>query len=98
MDSRKETSMQHENDREQPGEPSLFPVFMASRRGRAIRLSFGVALLIAALAVGMPFGVVLAGFALLPITTGLFNLCPIAPAWGGHFFGARYCAARPRSK
>lgn len=38
-----------------------------------------------------------AAFGLVPITAGVVNVCPIAPAWGGHFFGVRHCA-RPISK
>ena len=36
-------------------------------------------------------GLAIAAFGLIPIGAGTFNLCPVAPAWGGHFVGARYC-------
>jgi len=36
----------------------------------------------------------MAVFGLLPIATGAFNLCPVAPAWGGHFLGAKYCGVK----
>ena len=28
------------------------------------------------------------------IAAGVFNLCPVAPLWGGHFFGSQYCPAK----
>jgi membrane-associated protease RseP (regulator of RpoE activity) len=39
-----------------------------------------------------PVGLVVAVFGLVPLTAGAFNLCPVAPLWGGHFFGSQYCA------
>lgn len=73
--------------------PSAFSRFMASTGGRAVRLGIGLTLLTTGLLVGGAWGVGLAVFSALPIAAGTFNLCPIAPAWGGHFLGSRYCAA-----
>ena len=76
-------------------EGSAFARFMASGGGRIVRIALGAALvLIGFVAIGGGPGLVVAAFGLVPIAAGVFNLCPIAPAWGGHFFGARYCAAR----
>jgi len=73
---------------------SWFERFMASGYGRVIRIAFGVTLIVAGLALvpGIA-GLVVAGFGLVPIAAGVVNLCPVAPIWGGHFIGARYCAA-----
>jgi Zn-dependent protease len=73
----------------------VFERFMASGAGRATRALFGVTVVAAGLAVvPRPAGLVVAAFGLVPIAAGLFNLCPIAPFWGGHFFGLRYCQPR----
>lgn len=82
------TAVQHE--------PSAFSRFMASTGGRLVRLGIGLSLLAAGLLVGGAWGLALATFSLLPIAAGTFNLCPIAPLWGGHFLGSRYCAAPKR--
>ena len=80
-------------------EGSAFARFMASSRGRAARVAFGGALIAAGtLAIPMPAGLAVAAFGLVPIAAGVFNLCPIAPAWGGHFFGSAYCPARSQTR
>jgi len=78
----------------QPLEGSAFARFMASAAGRAVRLGLGLALLAVGLLVGGWPGIALGVAALVPLTAGALNLCPIAPTWGGHFLGSRYCAAR----
>jgi membrane-associated protease RseP (regulator of RpoE activity) len=68
---------------------------MASGYGRIARLALGITLItVGLLAVPPPYGFAVAVFGLLPVAAGLFNLCPVAPLWGGHFLGSRYCAAR----
>jgi len=80
-------------------EGSAFARFMASGKGRVARVGLGSALILAGtLAIPAPVGLAVATFGLVPIATGVFNLCPVAPAWGGHFIGARYCERRtPRT-
>jgi membrane-associated protease RseP (regulator of RpoE activity) len=79
--------------------PSRFALFMASKPGRTLRVALGATMIGSGLfLLGGPAGLVLAGAGLLPIVTGALNLCPVAPLWGGHFFGARYCAASPRRR
>ena len=78
-------------------EGSAFARFMAGRYGRTVRVAFGATLIGAGLTVvGGAVGLGMAAFGLLPIATGVFNLCPVAPAWGGHFLGANYCPTRVR--
>ena len=84
------TAMQHE--------PSAFSRFMASTGGRLARIALGVTLLITGLLVGGGWGLAIGMFAAVPIAAGVFNLCPIAPVWGGHFLGSRYCAAPKHPK
>ena len=73
-------------------EGSRFARFMASGYGRLARIAFGAAImLVAAVAVPWPLGLAVAALGLVPIGAGVFNLCPVAPAWGGHLIGARYC-------
>jgi len=76
-----------------------FVDFMASTGGRVARVALGAAIIGTGLfVVGGVAGLVMAGFGLVPIAAGVVNLCPVAPAWGGPFNGARYCQARrPRS-
>lgn len=70
---------------------------MASGKGRAARLVLGVTLIAIGLGlVGGGAGLAIAAFGLVPIAAGVFNLCPIAPLWGGHFLGSRYCSVQPR--
>lgn len=80
---------------ESPSAPqsSWFARFMASGYGRLARVALGVALItVGLLAVPQPAGSLVALFGLVPIAAGVFNLCPVAPLWGGHFIGAKYCA------
>ncbi len=81
-------------------ESSRFARFMASPRGRMARVVLGAAVIATGLAfLAAPVGYIVAAAGLLPIASGTLNLCPIAPAWGGHFIGARYCdpnRSRPR--
>ncbi|MBI2765558.1 MAG: DUF2892 domain-containing protein [Chloroflexi bacterium] len=67
---------------------------MASTGGRVARIVFGLSLVTVGLLLATVPGFVLAAFGLVPIAAGVFNLCPIAPLWGGHFRGASYCAPR----
>ena len=78
-------------------ESSAFSRFMASSGGRFARIALGIALLITGLLIGGGWGLALGIFAVVPVAAGVFNLCPIAPLWGGHFFGSRYCAVPKRS-
>ena len=78
----------------QPG-GSWFSRFMASSHGRAARIALGGTLImIGVFALPRPAGLALAAFGLVPIAAGVFNLCPVAPIWGGHFIGAKYCPAK----
>ncbi|WP_322796805.1 DUF2892 domain-containing protein [Tepidiforma sp.] len=78
------------------GQPGRFSLFMASKAGRALRVALGAALRGAGVfAVEGWAGIALAAAGVVPIVTGALNLCPVAPLWGGHFLGAKYCAARP---
>ena len=69
-----------------------FTGFMASGGGRVARITLGLGLVALGLLLGTTAGYALAAFGLVPIGAGVFNLCPIAPLWGGHFRGASYCA------
>lgn len=67
-------------------------MFMASNYGRVARGALGVALIAAGiLLIGGTIGWIVAAFGLVPIAAGVLNLCPVAPLWGGHFIGAKYC-------
>ena len=78
-------------------EPSAFSRFMASGYGRIARVALGLTIIAIGLGlIGGGAGIAVAAFGLVPIATGVFNLCPVAPIWGGHFIGARYCAAPRR--
>jgi membrane-associated protease RseP (regulator of RpoE activity) len=78
---------------------SAFSRFMASSRGRLVRVAFGASLLGAGLfVISPPIGLAVGAFGLLPIASGTLNLCPVAPFWGGHFLGARYCSVRPKQQ
>lgn len=59
-----------------------FLSFMNTSTGRAIRIVGGVVVLAVGLVVGGGFGTALAVFALLPIATGVFGVCPINPLVG----------------
>ena len=56
--------------------------FMNTPVGRWIRIVAGVALIAVGIAIGGTVGFVLAAFALLPIATGVFGVCPINPLFG----------------
>lgn len=76
-------------------EGSAFSRFMASKGGRVVRVALGAAIIGTGLTVvGGGAGLAMAAFGLVPIATGVFNLCPVAPLWGGHFIGAKYCETR----
>jgi hypothetical protein len=76
-------------------EGSAFSRFMASKGGRAVRVALGATIIGTGLTVvGGGAGLAIAAFGLVPIAAGAFNLCPVAPAWGGHFIGAKYCGTR----
>jgi hypothetical protein len=76
-------------------QPSAFELFMAGYYGRGLRIAFGTGIVAAGLLViGGTAGWAVAAFGLVPISAGVFGLCPVAPAWGGHFFGSRYCARK----
>lgn len=71
---------------------NAFTRFMASAVGRVARLTLGGTLVVTGIVLGPPVGLVVAGAGVLPIASGVFNLCPVAPLWGGHFLGSRYCS------
>ncbi len=76
-------------------EGSAFSRFMASKGGRVVRVAMGATIMGTGLTVvGGGAGLAIAAFGLVPIATGVFNLCPVAPMWGGHFIGAKYCGTR----
>ena len=76
-------------------EGSAFSRFMASCEGRIARAGLGVSLITLGLAsIGGWTGMAVATAGLVPLGAGVFNLCPVAPAWGGHFVGAKYCGVR----
>ena len=56
--------------------------FMNTLVGRGIRIVLGVVLIAVGIAVGGTVGVVIATFALLPIATGVFGVCPVNPLFG----------------
>jgi hypothetical protein len=75
--------------------PSTFEKFMASNYGRAARGALGIGLIAAGLLlIGGTIGWMVAGLGLIPIAAGVLNLCPVAPLWGGHFIGAKYCGTK----
>ena len=76
-----------------------FTNFMASTGGRVARVALGAAIIGTGLfVIGGAAGAAAAAFGLVQIAAGVLNLCPVAPAWGGPFNGAKYCQARrPRS-
>jgi membrane-associated protease RseP (regulator of RpoE activity) len=76
---------------------SWFERFMASGYGRLARAAFGLSIIAAALLLfDGTVALAIAALGLVPIAAGVFNLCPVAPLWGGHFIGAKYCGARIR--
>ena len=80
-------------------QPEGSPVsrFMASCNGRLLRVGLGATLITAGLGtLGGWTGLGIAAAGLVPLAAGIFNLCPVAPAWGGHFLGSDYCSVRER--
>jgi Zn-dependent protease len=73
---------------------SWFETFMASGYGRLVRIAIGVAIITLAFLLLHGPAQLIALLGLVPIAAGVFNLCPVAPLWGGHFIGARYCGRR----
>jgi len=59
-----------------------FLSFMNTPTGRSIRIVGGIALIAGGVVIGGAPGTALAVFALLPIATGVFGLCPINPLVG----------------
>jgi len=71
-------------------------VFMATPLGRGLRIVFGAVLIYLGLSVLQGVGgTVLALLGILPLTTGLLNLCVLAPLLGAPFRGS---ALRSASK
>lgn len=69
--------------------------FMASGYGRLARAGFGATIIgTGLLVIGGGAGLVVAAAGLVPVAAGTFNLCPVAPLWGGHFVGAKYCGRK----
>jgi Inner membrane protein YgaP-like, transmembrane domain len=66
-----------------------FLSFMKRPVGRAIRVVLGLALIVLGLAIGGGLGLAIAAFAMLPITTGVFGVCPVNPLFGSSM---RSCA------
>ena len=76
-------------------EGNAFTRFMASGYGRLARLGLGIVLVATGIMlIPQPAGFVVAAFGVVPIAAGVFNLCPVAPLWGGHFFGSQYCRSK----
>jgi Zn-dependent protease len=73
---------------------SWFEMFMASGYGRLVRIAIGVAIITLAFLLLHGPAQLIALLGLVPIAAGVFNLCPVAPLWGGHFVGAKYCGRR----
>ncbi len=59
-----------------------FLSFMNTSTGRIIRVVAGLVVLAVGIALGGGLGVALAVFAVLPIATGVFGLCPVNPLFG----------------
>ena len=59
-----------------------FLSFMNTPAGRGIRIGGGLLLLVVGILIGGIGGTALAVFALAPIATGVFGLCPINPLVG----------------
>jgi hypothetical protein len=59
-----------------------FLAFMNTPLGRAIRVAGGLLLAAIGLLIGGGVGIALAVFAVLPIATGVFGVCPVNPLFG----------------
>ena len=67
-----------------------FASFMGSAAGRVIRIVAGAALIAWGLmGIGGTNGYIVAGIGLVPIFTGLMNICLIAPFIGSPLSGAK---------
>lgn len=76
---------------------SWFERFMASGYGRLARAALGLSIIAAALLfLEGTLALAVAALGLIPVAAGVLNLCPVAPLWGGHFIGAKYCGNRSR--
>jgi membrane-associated protease RseP (regulator of RpoE activity) len=79
-------------------ESSAFSRFMAGSTGRLLRAAFGASVIGTGLFIlGGTAGLVVAALGLVPVAAGTINLCPVAPLWGGHFLGAKYCTRQNKS-
>ncbi len=68
-------------------EATRFELMGASSAGRVARGLLGAGMIAVGLAVlPKPAGLAVATLGIVPIAAGAFNLCPIAPLWGGHLF------------
>lgn len=63
--------------------------FMASPTGRIARIIMGAVLIVLGLVAGGGVGTALIIIGLLPIATGVLNVCLIAPIVGAPFKGGR---------
>lgn len=76
-----------------------FLSYMNSSVGRGIRVVLGIALIGLGIAIGGGAGIALAVFALLPIATGVFGICPVNPLIGQPMRACAVPAARrPRQR
>ena len=55
--------------------------FMSTPAGRAIRIAGGAAMILAGALAGGSWWI-LAAAGMLPLATGVFNICPISPIFG----------------
>lgn len=60
---------------------------MASMWGRALRVVVGLILIWWGLGAGTTTGTVVAVIGVIPILTGIFNICVVAPLFGGPLKG-----------
>jgi hypothetical protein len=75
-----------------------FLMFMNTTSGRWIRVIGGVALIGGGVALGGVAGTALAAFALLPIATGVFGVCPVNPLFGQSVTACSVPAQRRRTR
>jgi hypothetical protein len=69
---------------------NAFIRFMASPTGRILRIVAGSALIASGLLItGGPKGTMIAAIGLLPILTGVLNICVIAPLFGKPLRGSK---------
>jgi hypothetical protein len=75
---------------------SAFIRFMASPAGRILRIVAGSAIIAWGLMmIGGTNGKILAAVGLLPILTGVFNICVVGPLFGKPLSGSKARAANP---